>query len=82
MVDYHFDYHSFTCDADELQAHLDELGARGWRLHTCEPYVVQGVEGVGTLKIFCVMDIGPIPNEELEKPETEGVEDLPGIPLR
>lgn len=52
----HFEYQSFTTFPDELQAKLQEQGKAGWRLHTCDPYVVTGNAGVGTPHVLVVMD--------------------------
>ena len=52
-----FKYTSFVCEIDELAGRLDELGAQGWRLHTCEPTATIGPSGSGVLRIFVVMDM-------------------------
>ena len=64
-----FKYISFTCEADELEARLNELGSQGWRLHTCEPTVTIGPSGSGTLHAFVVMDMLIAADEEGAEPE-------------
>lgn len=82
MVNYHFLYKSSTCEEEELETRLNQHGAEGWRLHTCEPFVIQGVVGVGSLKYAVVMDLGPIPNEEPEELAESTVDKFAGIPMR
>lgn len=51
-----FKYYSFKCFEEDLETMLEPLGADGWRLHTCEPFMTTGAEGSGPLEVFCVLD--------------------------
>ena len=51
-----WDYLAFECDADEKQALLKKHGAAGWRLHSCDPYVITGNQGIGVVHFSVVMD--------------------------
>ncbi len=51
-----FQYLTFVCPQDELQAALTQHGLEGWRLHTCDPVVTMGPEGSGLLNAFVVLD--------------------------
>ena len=51
-----FQYLTFVCPQDELQAALSTHGLEGWRLHTCDPVVSMGPEGSGLIKAFVVLD--------------------------
>ncbi len=51
-----FQYLHFVCFQDELDTRLNQYGSEGWRLHTCEPVVVQGPSGSGLMQAFVVMD--------------------------
>ncbi len=71
-----FLYKHFVCDQDELQGALTLRGEEGWRLHTCEPVILQGQYGSGTMSVFVVMDQAYNDEEEVyEAPETapEGI---------
>ena len=73
-----FKYLSFVCEADQLEARLNEYGAQGWRLHTCEPVATVGPSGSGVLNAFVVLDM------MLAEPEDEPA-DVPvveGIPMK
>ena len=58
-----FEYLTFTCEPIELQAHLTEAGAKGWRLHTCTPGVAL-FDGSSPNMILVVMDKAIAPPEE------------------
>ena len=76
-----FIYRSFECSPEELEALLNEAGAEGWRLHTCDPIGVVGVEGVGSLLYCVVMD--QILMDEIEEPtEEEEVQAFEGIAMK
>ena len=81
MVNYHFLYKTFICDDDELSNELNVAGAEGWRLHTCEPVVIAGAEGIGSLRFVVVMDLGPITNQEPEA-EPEDVPDFAAMSMK
>lgn len=71
-----FKYHSFTCEVGEtLETRLNELGAQGWRLHTCEPIRTMGPAGSGPLEAFVVMDMLLVAEDEdqHEEPQSEGL---------
>ena len=76
-----FAYKSFVCSPDDLDALLNEAGAESWRLHTCEPVGIIGVEGVGSLVCFVVMDQHVIIEEPEEYIEEE-VKAFDGLRMR
>lgn len=52
-----YDYQTFNfASLSNLQEKQRELGAEGWRTHTCEPYVVVGQEGVGSVYYLLSME--------------------------
>jgi hypothetical protein len=51
-----YKYIHFVCEQDALDARLNQYGAEGWRLHTCEPVATVGISGTGTLHAFVVLD--------------------------
>lgn len=67
-----FLYHTFVCDHDELEPKLNELGAQGWRLHTCEPVVTIGPQGTGLLKTLIVLDMMVVEEDETPKSMERG----------
>lgn len=73
-------YLSFVCDADELEARLNELGSQGWRLHTCEPVATIGPSGSGTLNAFVVMDMLIAPESDADAPAADDTPE--GIPMK
>lgn len=74
-----FEYLTFVCDQPNLQVLLSEAGAKGWRLHTCEPVVKIGPSGSGSLSILVVMDRAISPDEP---EEVEAVPAFEGIPMK
>ena len=76
-----FAYRSFECSPEDLEALLNEAGAEGWRLHTCDPIGVVGVEGIGSL-VYCVIMDQHIIIEETEEPAKEEVQPFAGIAMR
>lgn len=70
-------YISFVSYSDELDEKLNELGAHGWRLHTCEPK--PGYEGRNT-PVLVVMDMMV---DESEVPYADGGDpNSAGIPMK
>lgn len=63
-----FLYLTFTCEPIELQAHLTEAGANGWRLHTCTPGVAL-FDGSSPNMVLVVMDKAISPEEAAYEPE-------------
>jgi hypothetical protein len=51
-----FDYKTFVTSPEDLEPKLKEHGKDNWRLHTCEPFVILGLGGVGTPHVLVVMD--------------------------
>lgn len=71
------EYAHFFINQRDLQSELTRYGAEGWRLHTCEPVVIQGyLEGQGhnEVKAFVVMDrlLADDPAEP-DTPEVSGI---------
>lgn len=64
-----FEYNHFECPGTDLHDRLNELGSEGWRLHTCEPYFLQGEDGV-THMFTIVMDRAYQVQETSSDPDT------------
>ncbi len=64
-----FQYLTFLCDQNDLQARLSVYGLERWRLHTCDPVVTVGPHGSGILQVLVVMD------RIVDEPEEPVVED-------
>lgn len=72
-----FLYKVVVCDVEDLQAQLNELGDKGWRLHTCETIVTVGQFGTGTVKAFCVFDQIHMGEENQDEPDSEEPTGMP-----
>lgn len=68
-----FAYRHFVVASEELETVLNEHGANGWRLHTCEPVASTGDDGETKLFMAVVMDkatqIVEVHEEEDEEPK-------------
>ena len=71
-----FQYLTFVCPQDELQAKLTEHGLEGWRLHTCDPVVAIGEQGSGMIHAFVVLDRYVEPENAEEEVADEADEGL------
>ncbi len=63
-----FLYIHFLCEQEELQDLLTLRGAEGWRLHTCEPVILQGQYGSSIMNVLVVMDQAFQEEEEFDLP--------------
>lgn len=74
-----FEYKAFVCEEEDLETLLNKAGQEGWRLHTCEPFVVIGQEGIGSLKFAVVLDQVYNESEETGQESSGSIE---GIPMK
>lgn len=74
-----FQYLTRMCYYPDLQPLLTKFGEDGWRLHTCDSFMLTGPQGSGLLQVFVVMD--RIIDEEPEI-EIESESELEGIAMK
>jgi hypothetical protein len=75
-----FKYINFLCEQTELETRLNEYGAEGWRLHTCEPVATMGEKGSGLLYAFVVLDKMVQPEEQ--KIAAQFPSDIEGLEMK
>lgn len=74
MMTIKYQYFHTQCPVFKLNDVLNELGQEGWRLHTCEPFILTDQEGQMQTVFEVVMDrayqeAAEPPGDEIEQPE-------------